>query len=98
MLCGEFSVADLALPALPNTCDTSGTVLMILSCTCKSLFASELETSGKVTGINSNEPSSNGGMNSEPKRVIIIIPTVNATKLIPIVVLRHFKPQFNLGF
>ena len=35
MLIGELSVAVFALPALPNTFSTSGTDLMILSCTCK---------------------------------------------------------------
>ena len=51
MLIGELSVAVFALPALPRTCDTSGMVFMILSCTCNNLLASELEISGMVTGI-----------------------------------------------
>ena len=97
MLMGELSVAVLALPALPKTCDTSGTVRMILSCTWRSLFASELETSGNVTGMNNREPSSKGGINSEPNLVIIIIPTANAAMLMPIVVFRHFKHHFSTG-
>jgi len=40
---------------------------MILSCTCNIRFTSELETSGKVTGIKSRDPSSNGGINSLPR-------------------------------
>src|SRR6266480_1458394 len=67
MLIGELSVAVLALPALPSTFSTSGTDLMILSCTCNIRFTSELETSGSVTGIKRIEPSSKGGMNSRPR-------------------------------
>ena len=69
ILIGELSVAVLALPALPKTFSTSGTDLIILSCTCKILFTSELETSGSVTGINKIEPSSNGGINSRPRLI-----------------------------
>ena len=66
MLIGELSVAVLALPALPRTCATSGTDEINLSCTCKMRLASELDTSGRVTGIKSKLPSSSGGINSEP--------------------------------
>lgn len=68
MLMGALSVAVYALPALPNTFSTSGTDIMSLSCTCKIRLASLFDTSGRVTGMNNNEPSSKGGINSEPKR------------------------------
>ena len=97
MLIGELSVAVFALPALPSTCATSGKVLMILSCTCNNLLASELETSGKVTGINNKDPSSNGGINSEPSFVIITMPHINAIILIPITVFRHLRHHFKTG-
>src|SRR5678815_4325238 len=70
---------------------------MILSWICKSLFASELETSGSVTGINNNEPSSSGGMNSEPSLVSITIPVINAITFTARMVLRHLKHQSRIG-
>ena len=95
ILIGELSVAVFALPALPNTWSTSGTVEINLSCICNNLFASEFETSGKVTGINNSEPSSKGGINSEPNFVIIKIPVASATRLIPIVVFPFQTPFKN---
>src|SRR5205085_807563 len=97
ILIGELSVAVLALPAFPNTFLTSGMFLMILSCTCKSCFACELDTSGWVTGINKMEPSSSGGINSEPKLSNRGILTSSAMILIPIVVLRQVMHQLRIG-
>ena len=41
---------------------------MIRSCTCSSLCASVTEIPGSVEGMYSSEPSSSGGMNSDPRR------------------------------
>ena len=89
ILIGELSVAVLALPAFPKTSSTSGTDFIILSCTCKILFTSELETSGKVTGIKRIEPSSNGGINSRPKLITNGMLMSNAITFTAIVVLLH---------
>ncbi len=48
---GAGSVEVSARPTLPSTCSTSGTLLMILSCTWISRFASVMETLGRVTGM-----------------------------------------------
>jgi len=40
---------------------------MIVSCAWISRFASLMDMLGKVTGMYSSEPSSRGGMNSEPR-------------------------------
>src|SRR5580765_4412830 len=89
MLIGELSVAVFALPAFPNTDFTSGSEEMILSCTCKILFTSLLETSGSVTGINNTVPSSSGGINSLPRLMIIGMLIASAITLMAIVVFRH---------
>ncbi len=89
MLIGELSVAVLALPAFPKTFSTSGTDFIILSCTCRILFTSELETSGNVTGINRMEPSSSGGINSRPRLINIGILMMSASMFTPIVVFLH---------
>ena len=68
MLIGALSVAVYARPAFPSTLFTSGTETIILSWICKMRLASLLDTSGSVTGINNNVPSSRGGINSEPNR------------------------------
>ena len=89
MLMGELSVAVFALPALPSTFFTSGIDLISLSCTCKILFASLLDTSGKVTGIKRMEPSSSGGINSRPKLNSIGILIARAMILMASVVFLH---------
>jgi hypothetical protein len=89
ILMGELSVAVLALPAFPKTFFTSGTLLMILSCTCNNCLASEFDMSGKVTGINKIEPSSNGGINSLPKLRSNGMLISKAIMLMPMVVLRQ---------
>ena len=90
---GALSVAVFARPAFPRTFCTSGTVIISLSCTCMIRFISELETSGKVTGIKSSDPSSNGGINSVPRLSTRgTLPNTNA-KLNARVVLFHFKHQ-----
>src|SRR6185437_11952657 len=89
ILIGELSVAVLALPALPSTDFTSGSEARILSCTCKILFTSLLDTSGSVTGMNNMEPSSSGGINSLPKLITIGTLAARAITIIPMVVLRH---------
>ena len=89
MLMGELSVAVFARPALPKTLATSGIDFINLSCTCSIRFTSEFDTSGKVTGINKTEPSSNGGINSLPKLINKGMLISKATMLIPIVVFRH---------
>ena len=48
---GAGSVDVSALPTLPSTCSTSGTLLMIVSCTWIIRLASVIETFGRVTGI-----------------------------------------------
>jgi hypothetical protein len=60
-----------------------GIPLMILSCTCSNLLASEFEISGRVTGIKSRDPSSKGGINSRPRFIIIGILMSSAKILIP---------------
>ena len=94
---GELSVAVLALPAFPRTCSTSGIPLMILSCTCSNLLASEFEISGRVTGIKSRDPSSKGGINSRPRFIIIGILMSSAKILIPSVVFFHFMHHLISG-
>ncbi|MNX86620.1 hypothetical protein D3C86_1185090 [compost metagenome] len=97
MLMGELSVAVLARPAFPKTLSTSGTDLIILSCTCKIRFASALDTSGSVTGINKILCSSNGGINSVPKFLSKGIVINNAITLIAIVVFLHFNTVLITG-
>src|SRR5260221_6670790 len=97
MLIGELSVAVFARPALPKTFFTSGMLLMILSWTCKSCFASELDISGIVTGINNMVPSSKGGINSLPRLINKGILISNAIILMVSVVLRQVTHQFNIG-
>src|SRR5712692_1424269 len=48
---GAGSVAVLARPALPNTDSTSGKLLMILSCVCKSSAALVIDMLGRLTGM-----------------------------------------------
>jgi hypothetical protein len=67
ILIGLLSVAVLALPlflkhGLPQE------LIFYLVLNLQYSFTSELETSGKVTGINKIDPSSKGGINSEPRR------------------------------
>jgi hypothetical protein len=97
ILIGELSVAVLALPALPNTLSTSGTDLMILSCTCNIRLISELETSGNVTGMKRILCSSSGGINSVPRPRNKGMVMINAIRLIAIVVLRHLRISFIIG-
>ena len=97
ILIGELSVALLALPALPKTFSTSGTDLIILSCTCKIFFTSELETSGKVTGMKRIEPSSSGGINSRPRLNNNGMMTIKAIILTAIVVFLHLRHALITG-
>src|SRR5512138_1146179 len=97
MLMGELSVAVLALPAFPSTLSTSGTVLMILSWTCRILLISLFETSGSVTGMNRRDPSSSGGMNSVPRLKNMGMLMISATIFTPMVVLRHFRQSLIIG-
>ena len=66
---GAGSVADSERPSLPATEATSGVVLMTLSCHAMMRCTSVSEVAGSSTGMNSSEPSSSVGMNSEPKPV-----------------------------
>ena len=97
ILMGELSVAVLARPALPNTWSTSGTDMMILSCTCKIRLASALEISGRVTGIKRMLCSSRGGINSLPRLPSRGIEITRAMTLMANVVLRHFKTALMVG-
>jgi len=63
---GAGSVEVSALPALPNTRFTSGKPFRMRSVTCRSFCASVMEMPGMVVGIYISEPSSRGGMNSDP--------------------------------
>src|SRR5664279_3967546 len=63
---GAGSVDVSARPALPKTVDTSGNCLMMRSCTCINCCAWVTPMPGSVEGMYINEPSSRGGMNSEP--------------------------------
>src|ERR1035438_1742347 len=63
---GAGSVDVSARPALPSTVDTSGNCLMMRSCTCINCCACVTEIPGSVEGIYISEPSSRGGMNSDP--------------------------------
>jgi len=64
-LIGELSVALFARPALPRTFMTSGSDLIILSCTCKIRFTG-VETSGS-DGIKKQGTLIQGRMNSLPR-------------------------------
>jgi hypothetical protein len=77
ILIGLLSVAVLALPAFPKTWVTSG-IDYYLVLNLQYSFTSELDTSGKVTGMNKIDPSSKGGINSEPRRVYINPPISKA--------------------
>ncbi len=48
---GAGSVAVFARPALPKTESTSGKLLMILSCVCKSSAALVIDMLGRLTGM-----------------------------------------------
>ncbi|CZZ45817.1 Uncharacterised protein [Enterobacter roggenkampii] len=63
---GAESVAVSALPVLPKTEATSGTVFINLSVVCNNAAASAGETPGKVEGIYSRSPSLIFGRNSPP--------------------------------
>ncbi|MNV47790.1 hypothetical protein D3C71_1396670 [compost metagenome] len=69
MVSGAGSVALSALPALPNTVATSGTVLINLSVSCSSLLASRADIPGSEEGIYNRSPSSSCGINSLPNRL-----------------------------
>ncbi len=93
MLTGAGSVDVSAFPAFPSTCSTSGTDLMIASCTCMIRLTSVIDAEGSVTGMNSRLPSSSGGMNSDPMLMTIGIVMSSATTLMAIVVFRHRRTQ-----
>ena len=63
---GAGSVGVSARPALPKTRSTSGNLRRIKSWAWTSRFASSMEMPGTVIGMKRIEPSSSGGMNSEP--------------------------------
>jgi hypothetical protein len=65
---GAGSVAVSARPAFPNTDATSGKARSAASCFCSSPLASSIEIPGTVMGMKRIDPSSRGGMNSEPSR------------------------------
>src|SRR5665213_58827 len=98
ILIGELSVAEFTLPALPSTDFTSGSLARILSWTCKILFTSALETSGKVTGIKRMLPSSNGGINSVPRLITIGTLAASAIIITVIVILRHLMQVLMRGW
>ena len=62
------SVAVSARPAFPCTDATSGNRMMMRSCAISARRASSIAIPGNVVGITSSEPSSSGGMNSDPSR------------------------------
>jgi hypothetical protein len=71
-----LSVAVLALPAFPKTWVTQE-LIYYLVLNLQYSFTSELDTSGKA-GMNKIDPSSKGGINSEPRRVNINPPISKA--------------------
>src|SRR5450432_4000568 len=85
---GAGSVEDSARPALPSTVDTSGNRLMMRSCTCINCCACVTEMPGSVEGMYINEPSSRGGMNSEPNLSKTV--TVKATRAKAPAITNHF--------
>ena len=97
MLTGAGSVDVSAFPTFPSTCSTSGTVMMIASCTWTIRLTSVMEAEGSATGMKSRLPSSSGGMNSEPMFMIIGMVTRSATTFSAIAVLRYFKTQRMTG-
>src|ERR1039457_1365389 len=77
---GAGPVDVSARPALPSTEDTSGNCLMMRSCTCINCCACVTPMPGRVDGMYINEPSSRGGMNSEPRLWNTgMVKTTNAT-------------------
>ena len=62
------SVAVSARPAFPCTEAISGNRMMMRFCRLSARRASSIAMPGNVVGITSREPSSSGGMNSEPSR------------------------------
>ena len=65
---GAGSVEVSARPAFPSTRSTSGNCFMMRSVTCNNRCASPMEMPGIVDGMYKTEPSSSGGINSEPRR------------------------------
>src|SRR6266581_5227970 len=63
---GAGSVEVSALPDLPSTLWTSGNRVMMRSWACINCCACVTEMPGRVEGMYNSEPSSSGGMNSEP--------------------------------
>ncbi len=63
---GAGSVDVSARPALPRTLWTSGNCRMMRSVTWRTFWASVIDRPGMVVGMYSSDPSSRGGMNSEP--------------------------------
>ena len=63
---GPGSVGVSARPALPKTRSTSGNLRRIPSWAWTSRLASSMEMPGTVMGMKRMEPSSSGGMNSDP--------------------------------
>ncbi len=59
-------MAVSARPALPNTCSTSGTVLIMRSVNCSNCEALPADSPGSAVGMYNNVPSSIAGMNSLP--------------------------------
>ena len=88
MLRGALSVAVSARPAFPRTCSTSGTLRMMLSCSERIRATSVTEAFGSVTGIYRSDPSSSGGMNSDPIESSMGTVTRRAATLMAIVALR----------
>ena len=64
---GAGSVEVSARPIFPSTRSTSGKEPMMRSVICNRLLASVMEIPGMVVGIYMSDPSSRGGMNSEPR-------------------------------
>ena len=93
MLTGAGSVEVSAFPTFPSTCSTSGTDLMIASCSCTTRLTSVIDADGSVTGMNRRLPSSSGGMNSDPMFMTIGIVMSKAITLRAMVVFRHLRTQ-----
>jgi hypothetical protein len=62
------SVAVSALPAFPCTDATSRKLMTMRCCVAIARRASSIEIPGNVVGMTRREPSSSGGMNSDPSR------------------------------
>ena len=94
---GAGSVAVLARPALPNTVFTSGKAARIESCLRSASSAVCTLMPGNVVGMYRREPSSRGGMNSDPMRWAGSSARITAAMVAPTTGQRNLNAHCRIG-